>query len=132
MQIGNFGSDLVFKVSDEQVLTFNNFSRTVKSKWVEHAGIDINPASEYVSRELDSISLTVVLSAELGVKPRAMIEKLESLCKNGSVRTLVIGNKRVGSGSFYIEQISEAWDYIYSRGELWQATISISFKEYGD
>lgn len=130
-QIGNFGSSVVFKVSDKQVMSFRNFTRTVKAKWTEHPGIGVKPASEFVAPELDNNTLEIVLNAGLGVRPRTVINTLEGLCRNGRAEYLVIGNQRVGSGKYYISSLSEAWNTIYNKGELYEATVSVTFNEYG-
>jgi len=130
-EIGSFGSSIIFQTSDSKILSFNNFKRTVQSKWAEHSGIGTTPASEYVGPGLDTISLEIVLCANLGVNPRNVIEEIENLCRNGSTDYLVIGNKRVGSGQYYISSVSESWDTIFAHGELYQATLSLTFNEYG-
>ena len=48
----------------------------------------------------------------------------------GSAEYLVIGGRLVGRRPFRVTGSSEAWDKVYSRGELAKATLTISLEEY--
>ena len=70
------------------------------------------------------------LDATLGVKPRAMLDRLTNLVERGAVNTLVIGGKRVGRYRWKIDEVSEAWDTVLTRGELLSATVNLTMQEY--
>lgn len=91
---------------------------------------ELPPRSEFQGPDLDETTVTAILSAEHGVKPRATIERLEAAARSGEVDYLIIGGKRVGTGKVYISSISEEWDTIWNKGELVKATINITFAEY--
>lgn len=129
-KIGNFGKLIVFEVSDKKILTFSNFKREVSSRWTLHQPINSKPIPEFIGMGQDNISMTITISALHGIKPRKVIERLERAVKKGKVETLVIGGKVVGKGKYYISKISESWDCIYKKGELFQATLNIYFEEY--
>ncbi len=128
--VGNFGKLITFEVSSNKILALSDFKRMVAGRWKKHEIIGAAPRSEFQGPDSDETTITAILSAEHGVKPRATIERLESAVRSGEVDYLIIGGKRVGSGKVYISSISEEWDTIWSRGELVKATINITFAEY--
>lgn len=129
-QIGNFGKLITFEVSSEKMLALKDFKRTVAGRWKKHEIVGAAPRSEFQGPDLDETTVTAILSAEHGVKPRATIERLEAAARLGEVDYLIIGGKRVGTGKVYISSISEEWDTIWNKGELVKATINITFAEY--
>lgn len=129
-QIGNFGKLITFEVSSEKMLALKDLKRTVAGRWKKHEIVGAAPRSEFQGPDLDETTVTAILSAEHGVKPRATIERLEASARSGEVDYLIIGGKRVGTGKVYISSISEEWDTIWNKGELVKATINITFAEY--
>lgn len=129
-QIGNFGKLITFEVSSEKMLALKDLKRTVAGRWKKHEIVGAAPRSEFQGPDLDETTVTAILSAEHGVKPRATIERLEAAARSGEVDYLIIGGKRVGTGKVYISSISEEWDTIWNKGELIKATINITFAEY--
>lgn len=129
-QIGNWGSAISFSVNANKQLTFKSFTRETGSRWSTHEIVNSKSKSEFVGAELDAISYEVVLSAEYGVNPKKVIDKLRTAISKGEVNYLFIGGKKVGKNKFYLESMSESWDTVYSQGELVKATLSLNFKEY--
>lgn len=129
-QIGNFGKLITFEVSSEKMLALKDLKRTVAGRWKKHEIVGVAPRSEFQGPDLDETTVTAILSAEHGVKPRATIERLEAAARSGEVDYLIIGGKRVGTGKVYISSISEEWGTIWNKGELVKATINITFAEY--
>lgn len=129
-KIGNFGKLITFEVSSEKMLALKDLKRTVAGRWKKHEIVGAAPRSEFQGPDLDETTVTAILSAEHGVKPRATIERLEAAARSGEVDYLIIGGKRVGTGKVYISSISEEWDTIWNKGELVKATINITFAEY--
>ncbi len=128
--IGCWGNDLIFSTSDSRILTFRDFSRTVSSSWASHSRIGLKDRTEFVRPELQKIKFTMDLNATLGVRPRAMLEFLENAVEDGVVNTLVIGGKAVGKNQWKITDTSEAWEIIYSGGELVSAKVDVTMEEY--
>lgn len=128
--IGNLGSKIVFSTSDTKILTFNDFSQKISSKWATHDIIGKKAKSEFLGPELRSITLKIILNATLGVKPTAIINTLEKMVETGEAQVLVIGNKRIGNYLWKITSMSESWDVIYTKGELVKASISLTLEEY--
>lgn len=128
--IGTLGTKIVFEVSAEQVLTFESLSREVAGRWAAHEILGAKPKTEYLGPAAQTASLTIRLSAALGVKPRTMLETVEEMVESGDAEYLIIGGKMIGRNRFYIESASESWDRIYSRGELAAASVTLNLGEY--
>ncbi len=128
--VGSWGNTIIFRTSDSRILTFSNFSRTVSSSWANHSRIGRKDKSEFVRPDLQKITFTIVLDATLGVKPRETLEKIAGAVEKGTVNTLVIGGKKVGSSRWVIQSASEAWDYILQEGQLVHAKVSLTMEEY--
>lgn len=130
MAIGTLGRNVVFEVSDNRVFTFSELTREVTSRWTNHEPQGVKPKPEFLGAGLQTASLTITLSATLGVRPRDVLEAIENMVENGTAETLVIGNRPVGSNPFRLTGSSEAWNTVYNRGELARATLTISLEEY--
>ena len=130
MAIGTLGRNVVFEVSDDRVFTFSELTREVTSRWTNHEPQGVKPKPEFLGAGLQTASLTITLSATLGVRPRDAREASENMVENGTAETLVIGNRPVGSNPFRLTGSSEAWNTVYNRGELARATLTISLEEY--
>lgn len=128
--IGNYGSMITFEVSSNRMLPLKDMKRTVSGRWKKHNIIGKTPRSEFQGADTDETTITAVLSAEHGIRPRQTIDRLEAAVKSGAVEYLVIGGKRVGANKMYISSLSEEWNCIWNRGELVKATINITFSEY--
>ena len=129
-QIGNFGKLIVFETSDSKVLNFNNFQKTVSANWGKHERIGKKPQSEFLNPQLQSITFTIVLNAQHGVRPRRTLESIENAIESGRVESLVIGAAKVGKNKWKITQMSETWDTILSHGELMKASLDLTLEEY--
>jgi len=130
MAIGTLGRNVVFEVSDDRVFTFSELTREVTSRWTNHEPQGVKPKPEFLGAGLQTASLTITLSATLGVRPRDVLEAIENMVENGTAETLVIGNRPVGSNPFRLTGSSEAWNTVYNQGELARATLTISLEEY--
>lgn len=121
--IGTLGRKIIFEVSDNRVLTFESMSREVSGRWTEHEVLGVKPKAEFLGPGLQTISLTIHLSAALGVKPRRILDMVERMVERGTAEYLVIGGRLVGRRPFRVTGSSEAWDKVYSRGELAKAKV---------
>jgi hypothetical protein len=127
--IGSLGT-LIFMVSSSQFLTFHNFKREVSATWNTVERIGAKPLPQFGGAKLQSLSLVITLDAQLGVKPREMIEKIEKMIEAGEANPLIIGKNIVGSHEWIITKSSESWDYLLNKGELIKATVTINLQEY--
>ena len=130
MAIGNWGAEIIFTVSDSKVLTFNDLNHSVGSAWATHSRIGLKDQVEYLRPNLQKLSFTITLDANLGVRPRATIELLERHAELGSVFPCVVGGRRIGRHSWRMTEVSESWENILNRGELVQAKVNVTMEEY--
>lgn len=130
MAVGNWGPDVVFSVSDRRVLTFSDMNRSVGSSWATHSRIGLKDQVEYLRPNLQKLTFTIDLDASLGVRPRTVLERLERHAERGSVFPFVVGGRRVGHYQWRMTDVSEAWETIYNRGELYRAKVNVTMEEY--
>lgn len=128
--IGTLGKKIVFEVSDDAVMTFQNMSREISGRWADHEAMGVKPKSEFLGPGNQSISLPITLSAALGVRPRTVLQTVEDMVESGAAEYLVIGTRPVGKNPFRLTGSSETWDRVYSKGELAKATVTITLEEY--
>lgn len=128
--IGTLGTDLVFTVSDNYVFTFAGMTRDVSSRWATHETPGVKPRAEFLGPGLQSVSLPITLSSNLGVKPREMLERVEQMVETGDTEYLILGYRPVGKNRFRVTASSETWDVIYNRGELARAKLTLTLEEY--
>ena len=130
MAIGNIGKTVVFETSDKRILNFQSFKRSVKGRWARHERIGKKPIKQFLGPDDDSITFTITLNAEHGVKPRKTVENIEKLIQKGTPQMVVIGSQKVGSGKYYISEMSEAWERILNKGEVVKIVCDITLEEY--
>lgn len=130
MAIGTLGTSIVFEVSDDKVFNFTDMSRTVTGNWASHAVSGAKPKSEFIGPALQAITLTIVLNATLGVRPRTVINMIAKMVEAGTAEYFVIGGTPVGKNPWKITSVSEAWNTIFNKGELMKATLGLSLEEY--
>ena len=128
--IGTLGTDLVFTVSDNYVFTFAGMTRDVSGRWATHETPGVKPRAEFLGPGLQSVSLPITLSSNLGVKPREMLERVEQMVETGDTEYLILGYRPVGKNRFRVTASSETWDVIYNRGELARAKLTLTLEEY--
>lgn len=130
MAIGHIGKTVVFETSDKRILNFKNFQRTVKGRWASHSRVGKKPKKQFLGPDDDKLTFKITLNAEHGVKPRKTSENIEKLIRTGKPQTVVIGNRKVGTGKYVITEISESWDTILNQGEVLKITCDITLEEY--
>ena len=127
--IGAF-ADLVFEVSGEKVLTFDEFKHDVKSRYARHELINQPPVLEWLGSDTQKITLTVTLTTALNVNPADEIETVKQLCLDGVADWLIIGNEVVGATMWVITDESTkatAWD---GEGNIIVASMDLTFESY--
>ncbi len=130
MKVGSFGNQLIFRVSDETVMTFKNMKREISGNWGRMDRIGQKPLPYFQGPSLQSITMEIILDASLGIRPRRMLQRIENMVENGQAEVLVVGRQRVGKNRWVILKSSEAWDIVLQKGELYRATVSLTFQEY--
>lgn len=104
--IGQWGSDIKFSVNSERQLSFRNMKRTSSARWASHNIIGKRPKPEFLGPGMDEVTLEVLLSAEMGVRPRSEMKKFRSACKKGDVHYLYINGKKVCANKMAITAVS--------------------------
>lgn len=129
MAIGTLGA-VLFEQSSHRILTPHTFTREVTSRAAQHEVIGGKPRTEFLGPGLQTISLEVLLRADHGVRPRAMLDQLAQMVETGEVHRLILGGKPVGENRFRVVGTSEAWNTVYRGGELFSAMVTVNLEEY--
>ena len=128
--IGNFGSRIVFETSDRRILTFSGMTQKVSGKYAKHSVIGQKDRPEFTGPGNRNVSFKILLDVSLGIRPREVMDNIESAVESGEVEYLVIGGRPIGGNRFYISSVSEALDVVLSGGEIARASLNISMEEY--
>lgn len=126
--IGSFG-EVVFEVSADKVLTPTEISRTTASRWTNHEVLGKKPVSEFVGPGLDTVSLTLILNAYLGVNVKQTMDKLLDYCRTGEAHTLVIGDV-IGVDRWKITTVTQNWAHLDGAGHVISGSVDATFEEY--
>lgn len=121
---------VVFETSSDKILNFNDFTRQSSTRTVDHEILLKKPKTEFLGPNLDTISFTIRLSSMYGVKPLEEMNKLLILQRAGTPVTLTIGEKGIGVNKWTIEELEQGWNTIDNQGNLIEAELSITLKEY--
>ena len=122
----NFSSNLV---SRGNVLTPEGIDLTISSKIEEHDNLGEAPYTEFIHRNLRSISLNIKLVYTLTDINDALL-KLEKICENGEYYPLILGNKPLSKYGFILIDFKQGIKSTNSNGELEVVNCSLSLKEY--
>jgi phage protein U len=127
MNLGSFGS-VIFETSSTKVETFNDLNLKSSAIWAKHSVIGSKPKKEYLSPELRSVSLIVLLSAYMNVNVKAEITKMRAMAESGEVNPLVIGSQNLGK--YTLNSVSEKLQLVDNKGEVLSAEVSLDLEEY--
>ena len=127
--IGNFGRYITFEVTSNRILSFSDMKRNVAGRYKKHNILGQAPKLEFQGQDSSEVTMDVVLSAENGVRPRTVLDNLESAVRTGALEYLVVGGRIVGQKKMCLTSVSEEWDCVWSRGELVKAKVSLNFTE---
>ena len=128
--IGNFGSQIRFKVSSNKILTFSDFSETISARWAKHSLQGKLPRSEFLGPELMTFTIKVDLDARYGVNPRKTRNKIKDCVRQGKKAYFVIGGHMVSKNKFKITQAQNEFEQIVGKGKITRITMNLTFEEY--
>lgn len=128
--IGNIGKAIVFETNDQRILNFTKFNRTVKGRWASHNRVGKKPKKQFLGPDVSSLTFTIELNAEHGVKPRATLKKIEELVANGKPQKVVIGCKTFSKNKYVITEVSSDFQRVLNKGEVAKITCDITMEEY--
>lgn len=127
-EIGTLG-DIVFKVSANKVKTFDDLKIDSKTNYAKQTRHLRKPLLEFQYNDTDTASLTIYLSAFLGVNPKSMQNKIDRYRKNGKILTLIIGGKKYGS-QWVITDHTKDYEKFDNKGNLLIAKSTLSLEQY--
>ena len=128
MVIGSFGQHLVFEVHPDRVITPGSVRRDMAAAYEEHKVLGAKPRLEFIAPELNTMSLSVRLSAALGVKLEETMLDVETLVAGGFVEKLILGG--VNYGHHVLTKASEEWGKSDPKGKRISINLTLEFKEY--
>lgn len=99
-------------------------------KTAEHAVPWYKGRLEVTGEELDEVTMTIILRADLGIRPRRQAERIRQFMHQKIAHYLVIGGKMVMDRRCIITKMNESWNEIYRGGEVAEIEITVTFKEY--
>jgi len=121
---------IIFEVSDERILTIDEFVRTNTVRFAKNDVLLKKPVSQYVGPDLDTIEFKIILKAQYGVNPKAEMDKLTYLHRDGTTVSIIIGKMAFGMYRWRIADLGMPFDVIDNNGVCLSSTLTISFEEY--
>ena len=127
--IGCF-ADLTFEVNSDYVLTFDNFKHDVKARYARHECINRPTVLEYLGEDVQKITLSILLTATLGVNPAEEIARVQELVLIGEADYLIVANEVVGNCSWVITEASTKATAYDGDGNILSAQMELTFEQY--
>ena len=127
--IGCF-ADLTFEVNSDYVLTFDNFTHKVAARYARHECINRPTVLEYLGEDTQKITLTILLTASLGVNPAEEISRVQELVLIGEADYLIVANEVVGNCMWVITESSTKATAYDGDGNFLSAQMDLTFEQY--
>lgn len=129
MPIASFANK-VFEVSSDKVYSFNElqFGTNLETETQENPGA--KPKTYIKGPGLNTLSIKITVSADLGLNPRAEIGSWKILKDTRTAYPFILGGKPFGSDLWLLKDVQAADTKIDNAGKILSATISLSFEEY--
>ena len=127
MIVGSLGN-YVFLTSSIYTKTYNSFSRSMSSRWIEHKIIGEKPKLQFDGIDLKQIELSIHLNRFFKVDIPKEKEKLEKYMEEGKVLRLIIGGEKIGN--YVITSLNEEHKAFNAIGKVTKMDIKVSLKEY--
>lgn len=127
--IGTYGP-VKFIVTDKTQRTFDEFTRSIPSRWAVH---DVHlgyPVAEFLGPGQSKITFTMYFDVSYGLRPLKELHTLADIGRKGKRFKLVIGGRSIGAGYWYIDNQEQAWTHIDNRGNIIRASVQLSLSEY--
>lgn len=128
MIVGAIGP-VLFSVTRQQVFTFTGLAQKRRARFAEHQVIEGLSRLQHLGRELDTLSLNVILaSAEPTiVLLDAAVFALLHLAETGDEYPLVFGVRYWGK---WVVTDADVSFREFHMGQTWRAGVALSLKEY--
>lgn len=128
-QIASYAG-LIFLVNSSKVLSPKDIKQEVSGEWGDHKIIGARTKSEFLGPGLRQLSFDIVIDVQFGYKPHSVIKKLNQWTEKGKAGNFILGTHKIGTGKWKLEKVSQAFDLIYSAGELARASVGLTLSEY--
>jgi phage protein U len=126
--LGSYGP-IVFRVSENGVLTPTDVSIDTKSRVKQHNRLSAVDITEYETRELKSVSLSIKLIYDL-CDIDSTIQTLTRICENGEHYPLILARKKIGNHNFRLDSMSYKYGKTDKNGTPLVIEVSLNLQEY--
>lgn len=128
-RVGSFGG-VVFSVSKKRVKTFNDLSETQTAKYAEAERYLNSPSVQFVGMKSAALSMTITLSAAMGVEPLKQYQILSRYMKKGYAYSFFIGKQKIGVYKWVITSMKTDYKQIDYSGNINEMKITLSLTSY--
>ena len=118
---------LPFVCSSSVVLTFQNASRELSTRFAHHEVIGRKPVHEWVGEDANRISFKIRFDSSLNSPPQAGLFLLKKMMDSHEPQRLLLGPEYMGK--FIIESISEERRFHTGLGVCQVAEVTITLLE---
>ena len=125
MKFGSFGG-VVFEVSSDRILTFEDESQSHSARWHFHERPMRTAVPEFLGPSWSQHTLKVKLRATWGVNPQVELDKLKAISRTGQVHPLVLTTKGP-EGKFALESINVSGVQRDNKGNMIAADVELRF-----
>lgn len=129
MTVGCLGN-IPFEVSSRAVTLLSNLEHSGSATYQTHQRHLSGALVEFSGLEPESITFDLVLSEYLGCKVESSLNRLWSYMQSATAVSFVLGNRTYGKYRWVITDLKSKADYFGRRGEVTQATVSVTLQEY--
>ncbi len=130
MTIGSLG-DVLFYVTDSQVLTIKEATWKVKATYATHKMHGTRSKLEFTGLEPHELEFQITASAYLGIDPLVTIDDLNMMLEGHQVVQFLLGNDVIGT-SWVVTEVSHKMNQFWKDGTLLGVVITVKIKEYGE
>lgn len=127
--IGLLG-DIIFQVSDQTVLTLENWKWSGSARYEVHNRHGYHALTEYTGIDPDKITFDMTILKELGADPLKEVIKLWKYEREGIAVPLTVGTKGYGKYRWNVTSHEMTVKYTDPAGNLQGAVISVTLQEY--
>ena len=128
-EVASFG-DLVFEVTENKILTYNDYTRTTEPRYIEHNILQNKPKLEFEGPGADPISFNVLLRAEFGINPEATMAKIREYARKGKRDLFVRGGTPISVNYWVIKKAVEKHKRIDNYGNILEIEVQLDLQEY--
>lgn len=126
----NANRGIVFRVSDQTVLTLQNMKWSGSARYSVHSRHMYHALTEYTGMDPDQLTFEMQLLAEHGVNPMEEVKKIWTYEREGTALALTIGTHCYGKYRWNIVSHEMTTKYTDKYGDIAGAVVSVTLQEY--